>query len=76
MEALEALAEAIRLDPLLPAAYYHLGLCAVRVGDLGRAEVALATCVRLPEVRDEHRARAARAVELLRALRAVVEEVG
>jgi hypothetical protein len=71
--AVEALESAVRRDPLLATAYYHLGAAALRVGKLERAEEALATCARLADAGGERRATAARAASLVSQLRSALE---
>lgn len=71
--AVEALESAVRRDPLLAGAYYQLGIAALRVGKLERAEEALATCARLADADGERRAAAARASSLIAQLRSVLE---
>jgi hypothetical protein len=69
----EALESAVRRDPLLAPAYYHLGVAALRVGKLERAEEALATCARLGDPDAGRRGAAERAAALVAQLRSVLE---
>jgi tetratricopeptide (TPR) repeat protein len=71
--AVVALESAVRRDPLLASAYFHLGVAALRVGNLERAEEALATCARLADPDAGRRAAAERAASLLGQLRSVLE---
>lgn len=73
-EAAREFESAIQRDPLLSPAYYQLGVAAARTGELDRAQDALTTYARLPDSRDPARGRAARAAELLRELRRILEE--
>jgi hypothetical protein len=58
--AARTLERAIELDPLLPAAYFHLAGAAVRAGNFDRAESALAIYQRLPDSSELRRGTAAR----------------
>lgn len=69
-----ALDRVISLDPLLPAAHYHLGFAAARVGNLARAEEAWGTYLRLPDADTARRGTAERARAAAAALRAVLDE--
>ena len=71
--AVEALKTAVRRDPLLASAYFHLGAASLRTGELDRAGEALATCVRLAGPDAKRGAAAARAASLLTQLRSVLE---
>src|SRR5690606_16424949 len=48
-EGISALEQAVRHDPLLSAAYFHLGLAAARLGEFARARESLRTFLRLPD---------------------------
>jgi hypothetical protein len=73
--ALEALESAVRRDPLLAAAYFPLGVAALRTGKLERAGEAFATGARLADADGERRAAAARAASLVEQLRDALEGV-
>jgi hypothetical protein len=75
-EAYVSLHRVISLDPLLPAAHYHLGFAAARTGNLQRAEEAWTTFLRLADADPARRAIAERARAAAAALRAVLEEEG
>jgi len=75
-DAARALERVISLDPLLPAAHYHLGFAAARTGDLERADEAWSTYLRLAESSPARRETAARARAAAAALLAVLEEEG
>ncbi|MDQ3388174.1 MAG: DUF4388 domain-containing protein, partial [Gemmatimonadota bacterium] len=72
-EAASALEEVISLDPLSAHAHYHLGFAAVRNGDLGRADEAWSTCLRLPETDARMRDNVTRARDAAAALRALLD---
>jgi hypothetical protein len=73
-EAVQALDRVIALDPISPAAHYHLGFAAARMGDLRRAEESWTTYLRLAEGDGARRASAERARGAVAALRAALEE--
>jgi tetratricopeptide (TPR) repeat protein len=73
-EALEAFDAAVRQDPLLSAAYFHLGLAAARLGDFRRARESLATYARLPDATPREAERALRAAKLTAELSSILEE--
>ena len=73
-EALDAYEAAVRQDPLLARAYYHLGLAAARVGDLRRAQESLSTYARLPDARPREAETASRAARLAAELGRILEE--
>jgi hypothetical protein len=73
-EACLALDRVISLDPLLPAAHFHLGFAAARTGNLERAEEAWGTYLRLAEADPARRSTAERARAAAAALRAVLDE--
>ncbi|CAN5775088.1 hypothetical protein BH23GEM3_BH23GEM3_04780 [soil metagenome] len=75
-EATEALAQAVRLDPLAAASHFQLGFAAARTGDLRRAEYAWTTYLRLPEARGPGGQTARRALEAAATLRTILEEEG
>jgi hypothetical protein len=75
-EAGLALDRVISLDPLLPAAHYHLGFAAARTGNLERAEEAWGTYLRLAEADPARRSTAERARAAAAALRAVLDQEG
>lgn len=72
--ALSAFAEAVRQDPLLAAAYYHLGLAAARVGEFRRAHESLMTFMRLPDASAEEVETASRTAMLVAELGSILEE--
>ncbi len=74
--AIAAYERAVEIDPLFPAAYFHLALAAVRAGDLAAADRALATYRRLPDGSPERRRAAERMATGLRQLVGVIEETG
>ncbi|HET8655789.1 MAG TPA: DUF4388 domain-containing protein [Longimicrobiaceae bacterium] len=73
-EAVRAYDAALRLDPLMAAAYDALGRAAVRAGALEHAEEAFATFSRLADAPPAARERAARSAALLAGLRRILEE--
>ncbi len=75
-DATRSLERVVSLDPLLPAAHYHLGFAAARTGDLERADEAWSTYLRLAESSPARRETAARARTAAAALRAVLEQEG
>lgn len=75
-EATEALAQAVRLDPLAAVSHFQLGFAAARTGDLRRAEYAWTTYLRLPEARGPRGQVARRALEAAATLRTILEEEG
>lgn len=72
--ARDAFERAIARDPLLAPGYYHLALAAVRQGDLGAAEEALRTHLRLERAAGVQRARAERALAAVHELRQVLDQ--
>jgi hypothetical protein len=75
--AVRSFERAIEIDPLLPAAYFHLGRAAAHTGDLARARTALGTYLRLQD-ESSRRRRAAESMsagleQLLAGLEAGVE---
>jgi tetratricopeptide (TPR) repeat protein len=75
--AAESFDRAVTLDPLSVEAHYHLGLAAIRIGDLDRAGQAWSTFLRLTPggERRDHVERAVRAMhELNRAIEAAPTE--
>lgn len=75
-EAAGALDRVIALDPLSPAAHYHLGFAAARTGELRRAEEAWGTYLRLGDSDPRKRAVAERARAAVAALRSALEGEG
>ena len=75
-EAASSLERVITLDPLSSAAHYHLGFAAVRTGDLGRAEEAWSTYLRLPDSNGARGDTVQRARVAVAALRSLLEEEG
>jgi len=73
-EAVTALLQAVRSDPLLAAAHYHLGAAALRAGDLERAEEAWITYLRLPDPTPRARAAVRQGVAALSTLRRLLSE--
>jgi cytochrome c-type biogenesis protein CcmH/NrfG len=65
----DALESAIRHDPLLAPAYFHLGEAALRTGDVERAQEALETAARLGGANGDRGDAAKRAASLLAELR-------
>jgi hypothetical protein len=70
--AVDALESAIRHDPLLAPAYFHLGEAALRTGDVERAQEALETAARLGGANGDRGDAAKRAASLLAELRRVL----
>ncbi|HEX6926114.1 MAG TPA: DUF4388 domain-containing protein [Longimicrobiaceae bacterium] len=70
-----ALKEAVQLDPLLAAGYFHLGMAAARLGDFGRGRENLTTFSRLPDAPPRDVEIAMRAVQLMTELSALLEEI-
>ncbi|HUE77575.1 MAG TPA: DUF4388 domain-containing protein [Longimicrobiales bacterium] len=70
--AAESFDRAVTLDPLSIDAHYHLGMAAVRIGELGRAADAWRTFLRLAP-NGERRAYVEKAVDALDALKRVIE---
>lgn len=73
-EAVRSLEAAVRQDPLLGSAYYHLGLAAARIGNFERAHESLTTYTRLPDAARAEAATAVRAANLVAELRSILEE--
>jgi hypothetical protein len=73
-EAVEAMALAVRLDPLDGAAQFFLGVASARVGDLRRAEQAWKTFLRLHDARGPRVHIARRALSAAAQLRGVLDE--
>jgi tetratricopeptide (TPR) repeat protein len=73
---LEHLEEAVAADPLLADAHCELGVAAVRLGRLERAEEALHTCLRLPHGDGGRRARVERLHRAVTELGDALREVG
>jgi hypothetical protein len=73
-EALEAFEDAVRHDPLLGDAYFHLGLVSARLGDFARARESLGTYARLPDASPERVQTALRAATLIADLGRILEE--
>ncbi|MQA89762.1 MAG: DUF4388 domain-containing protein [Gemmatimonas sp.] len=67
--AASALEDAVRIDPLLAEAYFHLARVAVRCGELARAESALRVYQRLNDPSEPRRESAERMVRSLEELR-------
>ena len=75
--ATEAFARAVALDPLLPEGQLRLGFAAARVGEFARAVQAWTNYLRLSEQDEaaaEQRQRVARALEVVHALRELIED--
>lgn len=75
-EAAGSLADAVRRDPLLAAAHFHLGFAATRAGDLSRAAAAWGTYLRLPETPPRERALAQTALEAATTLQQALRQTG
>jgi tetratricopeptide (TPR) repeat protein len=71
--AAEALERAVALDPLSLDAHYHLGLAAVRSGDLDRANEAWSTFLRLTRDGGSRRRPVERAVGAMTELKRAIE---
>jgi hypothetical protein len=72
-EAGERLRRAVRLDPLLGEAHFHLGFACARAGDHERAEGAWTTFLRLPGAAGPKVAIARAALDAARSLRTALE---
>lgn len=72
--ARRALEQATRLDPLLPTAYFHLGVAALRAGEMERAEEAWGTCLRLAGAEPRHHRAAREGVGAIATLRRLLDE--
>ncbi len=70
--AAESFGRAATLDPLSTDAHYHLGMAAVKIGELGRAADAWHTFLRLAPI-GERRTYVEKAVDALDALKRVIE---
>lgn len=73
-EAVQAYEAAVRQDPLLTRAYYHLGMAAARIGEFDRAHESLATYARLPDARPRDAETALRASRLVAELGRILDE--
>jgi tetratricopeptide (TPR) repeat protein len=73
-EALAVLGRAVRADPLLATAHYHLGAAALRAGNLERAEEAWNTYLRLADPAPRARAAVRQGVGALAVLRRLLSE--
>lgn len=71
--AAEAFERAVALDPLSLDAHYHLGLAAVRIGDLDRANEAWSTFLRLSRDGGSRRQPVERAVGAMTELKRAIE---
>lgn len=72
--AVRSLEDAVRQDPLLGSAYFHLGIAAARVGDFRKAQESLTTFARLPDAPPEQVETALRAASLIAELSGILEE--
>ncbi|HET6232824.1 MAG TPA: DUF4388 domain-containing protein [Longimicrobiaceae bacterium] len=75
-ESLHSLGRAAALDPLAPQVHYHLGFAAAHTGDLGRAQEAWDTYLRLGDPEPRRRDVALRAQAAAEVLRLVMDEEG
>jgi hypothetical protein len=75
LEAVEALALAVRLDPLDGASHFYLAVAAAHSGDFRRAEHAWKTFLRLPDARGSLGDLARRALQAVTELRSTLDEV-
>ncbi len=73
-EARNAFLRAVQQNPLCASAHYHLGFAAARLGELGRAEEAWATYLRLESSVPGRWETATRGIETAGALRRLLDE--